>query len=162
MRVTGWQPRRRRSDAARASSRGPIRVAALAVTVAAVGATGGSASAVGVAGRSVSAAGQQAVNVTLGYSCAFRSGTRPVSVRLTAAFPVTAKAGQAVRPTRTSITVTLPHPAVTELTRLHASAVTLTAGLATQTTESGQAASAIWPDFKSPVATVPATGPLTF
>jgi hypothetical protein len=147
--------RRRPAPASRARSRGAFRIAAVAVTVAAIGATAGSAAAVGHAVR------QQTVSLTLRYSCAFPAGTRPAQARLTATFPATATTGQRIQPTGTRITVTLPHMAVTALARLHASAVTLTAGLATLTTEGTRSGTAIWPDFGSAAATVPATGPLT-
>jgi hypothetical protein len=140
-----------------ARSRGAFRVAAVAVAVAAVGATAGSAAAVG----QQTAVRQQAVSVSLGYSCSFSSGSRPVTARFTATFPVTARSGQQVKPTGTRITITLPHAAVTALARLHSAAVTLTAGLATQTIEGTTAATALWPDFTSPPAAVPAAGPLT-
>lgn len=150
MRGDGWRPRRHASPA-RPSSRGVFRVAAVGTIVAAVGVTAGSASAVG----------QQAVNLTLGYSCSFSSGSQPVTAQVTATFPVTGKAGQSVTPTGAKLTVTLPHAAVTALTRMHAATTTLTAGLATQVTEGTRSATAVWQGFRSPAVAVPATGPLT-
>jgi hypothetical protein len=150
----GW---RRLGQIGPARSRGTFRVAAVAVAVAAVGVTAGSAAAV----SQQTAVRQQAVSLSLGYSCAFSTRSRPVTARFTASFPVTTRAGQQVKPTRTGITITLPHAAVTALARLHAAAVMLTAGLATQTTEGTTAATALWPDFRSPATAVPAAGPLT-
>jgi hypothetical protein len=149
VRREGW--RRWPASPARPSSRGIFRVAAVATVVAAVGVTAGSAAAVG----------QQAVKVTLAYSCSFSSGSQPVSAQVTATFPDTATTGQPVKPTGTGITVTLRHAAAGDLARLHAATVTLTAGLATQITEGTKAATAVWRNFRSPAAAVPATGPLT-
>jgi hypothetical protein len=157
MRREGWRLRR----ASPARSRGVFRVVAVAVAVTATGATAGSAGAVGTTAGSAAAVHREAVNLALAYSCSFSSGSQPVTVRLIASFPATAATRQQVKPTGTGITITLPQAAVADLAGLHAAAVTLSAGLATQTTEATTAGTAIWPDFTSPAATVPATGPLT-
>ena len=160
MRSIGRRPRPQRVSLAWPSSRGVLTGAAVAVTLVAVSVTAGSAAAVG----------QQAVSLTIGYSCAFPAAARPVSVQVTATFPVTAATGQPVKPTGTGITITLPHAAVTELTRLHSASVAMTAGLATEFTEGTKSATftegtksaaGLWRDFRSPAATIPASGALT-
>jgi hypothetical protein len=151
MRSTGRQLRVPPAGPARAPSPGVCRVVAAAVAVAAIGVTAGSAAAVG----------QQASSLTIGYSCAFPSASRPASARVSATFPVTATAGHPVRPTGTGITITLPHAAVTELARMHWASVAMTAGLATKITDDAKPATDLWRDFRSPAATVPASGALT-
>jgi hypothetical protein len=151
MRSVGRRPRPRRVSPAWPSSRRVLTGAAVVVTLVAVGVTAGSAAAVG----------QQAVSLTIGYSCSFPAAVRPVSARVTATFPVTAATGQPVKPTGTGITVTLPPTAVTELTPLHSASVAMTAGLATQITEGTTSATGRWRDFRSPAAAVPASGALT-
>jgi|SRR5579875_1555467 len=149
-----WMPkggrRLRAAGLTRPSSRGAVRVTAVATVMAAVGLTAGSAGALG----------QQAVRLTLDYSCSFSSGSQPVSAQVTATFPTTASTGQTVKPTGAGITVTLPHPAVAYLAHLHAATVALTAGLATSLTEGTKTTTADWRDFKSSAVAVPATGPL--
>jgi hypothetical protein len=144
-----WRPRR--AGPARPASRGVLRVAAVAVIVAAAGVTAGSAP----------AAGEQAVSLTLGYSCSFPSGPRPVSARITATFPAAATAGKPIEPTGTGITVTLPRAAIAGLARLHTAAVGLTAGLVTAVTEGPRSATVAWRGFRSPAAAIPRTGSLT-
>jgi hypothetical protein len=109
----------------------------VATVIAAAGVTAGSAPAVG----------QQAVSLPLGYTCAFPSGSRPVSAQVTATFPAAGTAGRPIKPTGTRITVTLPQAAVADLTRLNTAAVTLTAGLSTEVTEGTRAGTAIWQHF---------------
>jgi hypothetical protein len=140
----GW--RLRRASPARPSSRGALRVAAVAVTVVAAGVTAGSAAAVG----------QQVVSLSLGYSCSFPSQTRLVTARLTATFPTSASTGQQVKPAGTAITVTLPPAA---LARLHAATVTMTAELATQITDGPASVASMWRDFRSPATALPPGGP---
>lgn len=117
--------------------------------------------AAGVTAGSAPAAGQQAVSLQLSYACAFPSGSRPVSAQVTATFPAAGTTGQPIRPTATSIAVTLPQAAVADLTRLNAATVTLTTGLSTQVTEGTRAGTAMWQHFTSPAATIPRSGPLT-
>jgi hypothetical protein len=132
--------------------RGVLTGAAVTGTLIAVGMTAGSAAAVSQ---------QQAMSLTIGYSCSFPSAARPVSALVSATFPVTAATGRPVRPSGTKITITLPHAAVTELTRLHSASVAMTAGLTTQITDDTESAIGLWQDFRSPAATVPAGGALT-
>ncbi|MGH3159717.1 MAG: DUF6801 domain-containing protein [Streptosporangiaceae bacterium] len=151
-RTGGWLRRAGPAGSPRPSSRGAYRVAAVAVVVVAAGVTAGSAAAVG----------QQAVSLRLGYTCAFASGSRPVTTQITATYPATATTGKPVEATGTGITVTLPHRVAAELARSHAATVSLTAGLATEVTEKGTTpATALWRNFQSPTMPVPATGPLT-
>jgi hypothetical protein len=163
MRSRGGRLRLPQAGPPRVPSHGVFRVAAVAVAVAAIGVTAGSVAAVSqqAGARQQATARQQAVSLSLGYSCAFSSRSRPVTVRITASFPATARAGQQVKPTGTGITVTLPHAAVTAATRRHWTSVAMTAGLATEITDAAKPATGLWRDFRSPPATVPASGVLT-
>lgn len=155
LRTAGRRPGTSRAVPSRPSSRGAFRVTAVAVVLVAAGLTAGSAPA-------VSQASEQPVSVRLGYSCAFRSGAIPVSAQVTATYPAAATVGQPIQPTRTRIAVTLPHAAVADLTRLHAAAVTLTAGLGTMVTEGTKSSTARWQSFRSPATEIPKSGPMTF
>jgi hypothetical protein len=151
MRRAGRPPRMRPVRLAHPSSSRAFRVAAVAAVVAGAGVTAGSAA----------AAGQEAVSLRLGYTCAFPSGSRPVSTLVSATFPAAGTAGQPIRPTGTGIAVTLPRAAVADLARLNAAAVTLTASLRTKVTEGTTSATAIWRDLRSPATAIPRKGPLT-
>lgn len=122
----------------------------MAMVVVAAGVTAGSASAVG----------GQATGLRLDYTCAFSSGSGPVSALVTATYPATGTAGKPIRPTGTGIAVTLPHTAVAGLARLNATTITLRAGLSIGFTEGKASATAAWRDLKSAAVAIPRTGPL--
>jgi hypothetical protein len=149
VRTAGW-PARMRYALARPWSRGAFRVVAVAVVIVAA-----------VSAGSAPAAGRQAVSLRLGYTCAFPSAPRPVSTLVTGTFPAAGTAGQPIQPAGTGIAVILPRAAVADLARLHAAAVTLTAGLTTEVTEGTRQATAIWRDLRSPATAISRSGPLT-
>jgi hypothetical protein len=161
VRTAGCWPLARLARRDGLSARGGLRFAVLAVVMVAAGMTAGSAAAVG----------QQAASLQLVYSCAFPSGSQPVSVRATGTFPAAGTAGKPIQPTDTGITVTLPHDTVTTLTRSKpttlpmtrskAASLTLTAALSTGFTEGSRSATAAWRDLRSASAAIPRTGPLS-
>jgi hypothetical protein len=140
-----------RARTGRPASRRGFRVTVLAVVMIAAGMTAGSAAAVG----------QQAASLRLIYSCAFPSGSLPVSAQVSGTFPAAGTAGKPIQPTSTGITVTLPHSAITGLSRPHAATVTLTAALSTNFTEGSTSATASWGHFVSASAAIPQSGSLT-
>jgi hypothetical protein len=149
-RSSAGEGRLRNASLTRPSSRGVLMVTAVALVVAAAGLTAGSAAAVG----------QQTVSLPLGYSCSFPSGSRPVSVQVTATFPATATSGQPVKPTGTGITVTLPRAVAAHLARPHTTSITMTAELGTEVTDGSASGTALWRNFRSPATAVPSSGPV--
>jgi hypothetical protein len=85
----------------------------------------------------------------------------PVRTLVTATFPATGTAGRPIKPTGTSIAVTLPRAAVADLARLNAAAVRLTANLSTKVSEGKRRATATWRDLRSPATDISRRGPLT-
>lgn len=150
-RTAGRWPRTRRAMPSRPSSRSVLRVTAVAAILVAAGVTAGSAP----------AATQQSDSLTLRYSCAFPSGTQPVSVQVAATYPTSAKTGQPIKPTGTKLAVTLSHATLTDLARQKSPAVALTAGLGTVVSEGRTSGNAPWQDFRSSSKTIPPNGPLT-
>jgi hypothetical protein len=181
MRTAARWPWRGRARLGRSSPRRGAQATALAVVMVAAGVTAGSAAAVS----------RPADSLQLVYSCAFPSGSRPVSAQITATLPTSVAAGKPIQPTGTGITVTLPHDMVTTLTRSkattlpmtrsrvatrpmtrskrttgpttrpEAATLTLTATLSTGYTEGAKAATAVWRNLRSASAAIPRTGPLT-
>jgi hypothetical protein len=117
----------------------------------------------GVTAGSAAVAGQHPVSLRLDYICSFPSASRPVPVRtlVTATFPATATAGRPIKPTGTSIAVTLPRAAVADLARLNAAAVQLTANLSTKVSEGTRRATATWRHLRSPATAISRRRPLT-
>lgn len=145
-----WRPSRLgRPDGS--SPRGGLRVTVLAAIMIAAGMTAGSAAAVG----------QQTASLQLVYSCAFPSGSQPVSARITATLPAAGTAGKPIRPAGAGITITLPHAAAAALARPDAATVALTAALSTSLTEGSRSATITWRHFVSAPAAIPRTGSLT-
>ena len=126
-----------------------VRLAAAGVTLAGI--------TVAVSGSSP-AAGQQVATAALRYTCTSPAGREHVSLQVKDTFPDTAVMGQPIRPSRASLTVTLPHAAAA---RLKASSVSLTAGLNTLVAVDGMTAVSTWPDLAAPATAVPADGDLT-
>lgn len=154
VRTAGRWPRTSRAVRSRPAPRGVLRVTAVTVILVAAGVTAGSAPA-------ASQASEQHVTLRLGYTCGFRSAATPVSAQVTATYPAAATVGQPIQPTGTRIAVTLPHAAVADLTRLHAAAATMTAGLGTEVTEGAKSSAATWQNFTSPATEIPQSGPMT-
>ncbi|KOX35855.1 DUF6801 domain-containing protein, partial [Streptomyces sp. NRRL F-6491] len=107
----------------------------------------------------VAAAETLKVDTALPYVCALPSGQRPVTVRITAAFPERAATGEEIRPTDVTTTVELPAAAVADLTALGAAAVRAESRLTVGMVQNGQRAEATWSGTAQPVG-VPAEGPL--
>ncbi|QEU85575.1 DUF6801 domain-containing protein [Streptomyces viridosporus] len=106
-----------------------------------------------------SAAGSQEVDAELPYICAFPSGELPATVRVSAAFPDRAGAGEAFSPTGVTTTVELPAEAVADLTALGAATARAATRLTVGVTQNEAAAEATWRGTAEPV-TLPGSGPL--
>ncbi|MFE9925056.1 DUF6801 domain-containing protein [Streptomyces sp. NPDC005774] len=98
-----------------------------------------------------SAAGTREIGVELPYVCALPSGERPVTVRVSAAFPERAEAGEAFSPTDVTTTVELPAEAVADLTASEAATVRAATRLAVGVTQNEAAAEATWRGTAEPV-----------
>ncbi|MGA5869232.1 DUF6801 domain-containing protein [Streptomyces cinereoruber] len=105
------------------------------------------------------AAGTLKVDTALPYVCTLPSGQQPVTVRITAAFPERATAGEEIRPTDVTTTVELPAAAVADLTALKAATVRAETRLAVDAAQGGRHTEAVWSGTAQPVG-VPAEGPL--
>jgi hypothetical protein len=150
IRTAGWWPPSGHTRSGGPSPRRGLRAAVLGVVVIAAGVSAGSASAVG----------QQPVSLQLVYSCAFPSGSQPVSAQITATFPATETAGKSIQPTGTGVTVTLSHAVAADLAKSKAATITLAATLSTGFTEGSSSVTAVWQDLKSASEAIPRTGPL--
>ncbi|MCX2922883.1 DUF6801 domain-containing protein [Streptomyces sp. NEAU-W12] len=106
------------------------------------------------------AAGTQETDVELPYVCAFPSGDRPATVRISARFPGRAKAGEAFSPTDITTTVELPAEAVADLTSAGAATARASTRLGVGVTQNEAAAEATWRGTAEPVP-LPGAGPLT-
>ncbi|MFE5660381.1 DUF6801 domain-containing protein [Streptomyces sp. NPDC056517] len=105
------------------------------------------------------AVGTLKVDAALPYVCTLPSGQQPATVRITAAFPERAAAGEEIRPTDVTTTVELPAGAVADLTTLKAATVRAETRLTVGVTQNDQRAEATWRGTAQPVG-VPADGPL--
>ncbi|MFD4319502.1 DUF6801 domain-containing protein [Streptomyces sp. NPDC058548] len=105
------------------------------------------------------AVGTLKVDAALPYVCTLPSGQQPATVRITAAFPERAAAGEEIRPTDVTTTVELPAGAVADLTTLKAATVRAETRLTVGVTQNDQRAEATWRGTAQPV-DVPADGPL--
>jgi hypothetical protein len=106
-------------------------------------------------------AAQQVVKPQFAYTCAFPSGAQQVSAQVAVTFPNGGLAGKPIQPTNATITMTIPHPAITDLLKLHAATVTATASLTVTVAENAAAADTTWAGLKVPATVLPANGPLT-
>ncbi|MFH8729816.1 DUF6801 domain-containing protein [Streptomyces termitum] len=106
------------------------------------------------------AVGTLKVDAALPYVCTLPSGPQPATVRITAAFPERAEAGEEIRPADVTTAVELPGAAVAELTALKAATVRAESRLAVGVAQGEQRAEAAWSGTAQPVA-VPTEGPLT-
>jgi hypothetical protein len=111
----------------------------------------------GVAAGAASASGShatapQAATVSLAYQCRFPSGSRPVTVGVTAGIPTVAKTGRPIQPTGVRLTMTLPPAAAAGLASLHASTVSAATMLTVSASEGPRGVSLVWPGVtKHPV-----------
>lgn len=135
------------------------RTAAWAVGLGAVLAA--SATAAGLQAAAVTSPGdQQTAKLRLAYTCRFPAGRQQIGVQVMAGFPVAATAGKPIQPTGARLAVSMPPPAVAQLARLHAAAVSMVARLTFDVTQRGRSASAAWAGLAAPATPRPATGSL--
>ncbi|MFE5832030.1 DUF6801 domain-containing protein [Streptomyces sp. NPDC056508] len=99
------------------------------------------------------------VDTALSYVCDLPSGPQTATVRITAAFPERASAGEDVRPTDVTTTVELPAAAVADLKALKAAEVRAETALGVAVGQNGRETGAAWRGTAQPVG-VPAEGPL--
>ena len=104
----------------------------------------------GLAAGAASASGShtdapQTGMVSLAYQCRFPSGSRPVTVGVTAGIPTVAKTGKPIQPTGVSLTMTLPPAATAALAGLHASTVSAATKLTVSASEGPRGVSLVWP-----------------
>jgi len=127
--------------------RAAARTAALAGMVAVTGVAAGAASASGGHATAL-----QTGTVSLTYQCRFPSGSRPVTVGVTAGVPTVAKTGKPIQPTGVSLTTTLPPAAAAGLASLHAATVSVATSLTVSASEGPRGVSLVWPGTtKNPV-----------
>ncbi|MEU0909989.1 DUF6801 domain-containing protein [Streptomyces althioticus] len=107
-----------------------------------------------------SAAGPQKIDAELPYVCAFPSGERASTVRISAEFPDRAERGEAIAPTGVTTTLELPAEAVADLTAPQAATVRAATRLTVGVAQQEATAEAVWHGTAQPVA-LPASGPLT-
>jgi hypothetical protein len=131
------------------------RLAVIGVVLAVTGVTAG-------AGATTSQRTATISKVSLAYTCVFPSGRQPVSVVAGAAFPSAGVAHQPIQPADAGVTVTLPHPAVADLTQLHATTIAATTRLTTEATQHGRSAAVAWPGLTARPTSLPAEGSLSF
>ncbi|MEU2549531.1 DUF6801 domain-containing protein [Streptomyces roseolus] len=105
------------------------------------------------------AVGTVEVDAALPYVCTLPSGPQQATVRITAAFPERASAGEEIRPADVTTTVELPAAAVAGLTTPRATAVRAETRLAVGVAQDEQRTEATWSGTAQPVA-VPAEGAL--
>jgi hypothetical protein len=105
-------------------------------------------------------AAQQVVTPKLAYTCAFPSGAQHVSAQVVATFPSNATVGHPIQPTKTTVTMTIPHAAVVGLLQLRAATVTATASLTTKVAQNSASIDATWAGLRTPAMRIPASGPL--
>jgi hypothetical protein len=132
------------------------RLAAAATAGAAVIAAAGVASAASGTGTG---APQQA-STSLAYTCQFPSGTQRVGVRVAARFPAAGTVGQAIQPAGVHVTITVPRPALGDLTGLSATKVRASAALDVAVAEGGTSANAAWRVASAQPTSLPTTGSL--
>jgi hypothetical protein len=134
--------------------RGITWLAVIGAVLAATGVAVGARAAIG------SAAGPQTVRDSLAYTCTFPSGQQRVSVMVAATFPAAGTAGRPIQPSGTQVTVTLPHPAVADLTALHAATVSAIASLTVEVSQASRSGATTWAGLTAPGTPVPAKGAL--
>ncbi|WP_414496693.1 DUF6801 domain-containing protein [Streptomyces sp. CRN 30] len=108
-----------------------------------------------------SAADPQEVAADIPYTCAFPSGERLATVRVSATFPGRAEAGEAFSPTDVTTAVELPAEAVADLTALGAATVRAATRLTVGVAQDEATAEAVWRGTVAEPAALPGSGPLT-
>src|SRR5487761_1077525 len=134
--------------------RGITWLAAIAAVLAASGVAVGARAAIGAA------AGPQTVRDSLAYTCTFPSGQQRVGVVVAATFPAAGTAGRPIQLSDAQVTVTLPRPAVADLTALHAATVSATTSLTVEVSQASRSAATTWAGLTAPGTPVPAKGAL--
>lgn len=107
-----------------------------------------------------SAIGQQNTHGHFAYLCQFPSGAQTVGVDIAVAFPSSGAIGQAVRPASGTVTFTVPHAALRDLTGLHATTVSGIGRLNTTVAQNGRSENAAWTNLTAAPKPIPATGDL--
>lgn len=107
-----------------------------------------------------SAIGQQNAHGHFTYTCQFPSGARPVRVDIAVAFPSAGAIGQSVRPASGTVTLTVPHAALPDLTGLNATTVSGIGQLDTTVAQNGRSEKATWSNLVASSKPVPTTGDL--
>ncbi len=125
---------------ARRVPRAAARTAALFGMLAVAGLAAGAASASGSHFTAL-----QTATVSLTYQCRFPSGSRPVTVGVTAGIPTVAKTGKPIQPTGVSLTMTLPPAAAAGLASLQTSTVSAATRLSVSASEGSRGVSLVWP-----------------
>lgn len=107
-----------------------------------------------------SAIGQQKAHGHFTYTCQFPSGRQSIGVDITAAFPSSGAVGQAVHPASGTVTFSVPHDALGELTASHAATVSGIGQLNTTVAQNGRSEKATWANLIASPKPVPTTGDL--
>lgn len=107
-----------------------------------------------------SAIGQQNTHGHFTYTCKFPSGAQQVRVDIAVALPSSGAVGQSVRPVSGTVTLTLPHAALHDLTGLNATTVSGIGQLTTTVAQNGRTEKATWTNLGAAPKPVPATGDL--
>ncbi|MER6528002.1 DUF6801 domain-containing protein [Streptomyces sp. NPDC001508] len=139
----------------RAAVRRPSRARARGATIAAFVVLAATVPAAAVA------AGIREVDTELPYVCTLPSGQRPVTVRVSAAFPDRVAAGEPIRPADVTTTVEFPAQAVADLAATGAPGVrSAETRLTVAVAQNDATAEATWRGTAQPVV-LPTAGPLT-
>lgn len=132
MSITRWTPRTM------------ARVVAAGVIMVATGLASGAESSAGEPSAAQSSAGAQVRKATLTYACPFPSGAQQITVKIAGTFPGTAVAGRPVRLGDVTMTPTLPHAALADLTKLDATSVAASARMSVTVVQKSASTSTTW------------------
>lgn len=116
--------------------------------------------AMSVASGVESSASEQAADAILTYTCSFPSGPQKIAVKIAGTFPAAATVGQSIKPGNVTVTPTLPHSALADLTKLGASSVTASERLSITVAQKGSSTGAVWSVPSVPSTPIPGTGDL--
>jgi hypothetical protein len=105
------------------------------------------------------AAGQQVTRASAAYTCSSPSGWNPIPAQVAVSIPQAVTAGQPIRPTAATVTLSLPRADRARLGKLRAKSVNVAAQLRGQAMENGKSAADPWA-VKAASATVPSQGGL--
>ncbi|WP_228387198.1 DUF6801 domain-containing protein [Streptomyces katsurahamanus] len=98
---------------------------------------------------------ERTVSAAIGYRCGFPSGKLPVEVRITAALPVSGRAGEGIT-AGAAAAVTFPEAARAELAALKAVSVSGTARLTVAVAQGAHRAEAVWAGSSTEPVSIPA------